>query len=310
VDGDQGLSAIEAGAGETPAPAPLRRRISAAVNRHPKLKLLLLLTPPMGWMAVVYLGALALLLASAFWRVDPLTSGLVKQWGLQNFRTLVSDPVYRAIALRTIGIAAAVTIADVALAFPLAYYAARLASARGRAVILLSITLPLWSSYLVRVYAWRVILDKGGLINWTLARLHLGGLNVSFTNWAVWITFVYLWIPFVMLPIYASLERIPDSYLEASSDMGARWGTTLRRVILPLAVPGIVAGSIFSFSLTLGDYITPTLVGNTQFIGNVVYDSQGVANNVPFAAAYALVPVAVMAVYLFGARRVRAFEAL
>jgi putative spermidine/putrescine transport system permease protein len=263
----------------------------------------------MGWMGVVYLGALALLLASAFWRVDPLTSGLVKEWGIQNFRTLVEEPVYRTVALRTAGIAAAVTVADVLLAFPLAYYAARLASRRGRAAILLSVTLPLWSSYLIRVYAWRVILDREGLVNWTLGRLQLGGLDISFTNWAVWITFVYLWLPFVMLPIYAALERVPDSYLEASADMGARWGTTLRRVILPLALPGIVAGSIFSFSLTLGDYITPGLVGNTRFIGNIVYESQGVANNVPFAAAYSLVPVAIMAIYLFVARRMRAFEA-
>ncbi len=144
----------------------------------------------------------------------------------------------------------------------------------------------------------------------TLGKLHIAGLDISFTNWAVWITFVYLWLPFVMLPMYASLERVPDSYIEASSDMGARWGTTLRRVILPLALPGIVAGSIFAFSLTLGDYIAPQLVGNTQFIGNVVYTNVGVTNNVPFAAAYALVPVAIMAVYLFIARRLHAFEAL
>ena len=288
----------------------LRRRLGAALFRRPCLRLALLLTPPMGWVGVVYLGALALLLVSAFWRVDPLTSGLVKQFTLQNFRTLLDDPVYRTIAARTVGIAAAVTVTDVVLAFPIAYYAARIASPRRRSAVLMAIVLPLWSSYLVRIYAWRVILDKGGLVNWTLGKLHLGGLNVSFTAWAVWITFCYIWLPFVILPIYASLERIPDSYLEASSDMGATWATTFRRVILPLALPGVVAGSIFSFSLTLGDYITPSVVGNTQFIGNVVYDSVGVANNVPFAAAFALVPVAIMAVYLLVARRMHAFEAL
>ena len=295
----------------TVATAPsIRHRVSAFLNRHPRLKLALLLAPPVGWLGVVYLGALAVLLISAFWRVDPLTSGLVHDFGLDNFRTLVKIPAYRAIALRTAGIAAAVTITDIVIAFPLAYYAARLASPRVRAFLLISVTLPLWSSYLVRVYAWRVILDQRGLVNWTLGKLHLGGLDISFSNWAVWITFVYLWLPFVMLPIYAALERVPDSFIDASSDMGAKWGTTFRRVILPLALPGVVAGSIFAFSLTLGDYIAPSLVGNTQFIGNVVYTNVGVANNVPFAAAYALVPVAIMAIYLFIARRLRAFEAL
>ena len=294
----------------TDQPVSLRRKLSAAINRHPRAKLILLLTPPMGWMGVVYLGALALLLASAFWRLDPLTSAVVRKAGLQNFQTLLHDSIYRKIATRTVGIAMAVTITDIVLAFPLAYYAARLASSRARAAILISVTLPLWSAYIVRVYAWRVILDESGLVNWTLRKLHIGGIDISFTNWAVWITFCYLWLPFVMLPIYAALDRIPDSYLEASSDMGAKWWSTFRRIIVPLALPGIVAGSIFSFSLTLGDYIAPNLVGNTQFIGNVVYSSVGIANNVPFAAAFALVPVAIMAVYLFVARRMKAFEAL
>jgi putative spermidine/putrescine transport system permease protein len=262
-------------------------------------------------MGVIYLGALALLLVSAFWRLDPLSLAVVHQIGLTNFRILLQDPVYRTIALRTIGISAAVTLTDIVLAFPLAYFAARLASPRTKAVVLLSVTLPLWSSYLVRIYAWRLILDSGGLMNWTLARLHVGSVNISFTSWAVWVTFSYLWLPFVFFPVYAALERIPDSYLEASTDMGARWVTTVRRVIVPLALPGIVAGSIFSFSLTLGDYITPQIVGNTQFIGNVVYNNVlGVASNLPFGAAYALVPVAVMAVYLLVARRMGAFESL
>ena len=297
-----------------PAPAPSaspRRRLSAFLNRHPRLRLALLLAPPLGWMGVVYLGALAVLLVSAFWLLDPLSLAVVHHLSLGNFRTLLHDSVYRTIALRTIGISAAVTLADITLAFPLAYHAARLATSRARAAILLSVTLPLWSSYLVRIYAWRLILDTHGLLSWTLGKVHITGLNLSYTNWAIWIAFTYLWLPFVFFPIYASLERIPSSFLEASSDMGARWPSTLRRVIIPLALPGIVAGSIFSFSLTLGDYITPTVVGNTQFIGNVVYNNVlGLASNQPFGAAFALVPIFVMAIYLLVARRMGAFESL
>jgi putative spermidine/putrescine transport system permease protein len=290
--------------------AGFRRRVSAGLHRRPGLKLILLLTPPVGWMVVVYLGALLLLFLSAFWRLDPFTSLIQRRWGLGNFRTLIRDSVYRVIALRTLSIAAAVTITDIALAFPLAYYLARIASSRARAAALLAVVLPLWSSYLVRVFAWRVLLSDNGFMNWIFQKAGLGSLQIASSNWAVWITFCYLWLPFVILPIYAALERIPSSYLEASSDLGARSWMTFRRVIWPLAFPGVVAGSIFSFSLTLGDYITPTLVGNTRFIGNVVYENVGVANNVPFAAAYALVPVAIMAIYLLIARRLRAFEAL
>jgi len=263
-------------------------------------------------MLVVYLGALALLFATAFWRLDPLTSAIQRTWGLRNFRTLVSDSVYRVITLRTAGIAAAVTLTDIALAFPVAFYAAKLATPRSRAGILVAITLPLWSSYLVRVFAWKAILAGNGVADWTVRHvLHLGSLQIGGSNWAVWLTFCYLWLPFVILPIYASLERIPDSYLEASSDLGAKSGTTLRRVILPLAFPGVVAASIFSFSLTLGDYITPTLVGNRLFIGNVVFNFvSGTANQLPLGAAFALVPVVIMAAYLWGARRLGAFEAL
>jgi putative spermidine/putrescine transport system permease protein len=263
----------------------------------------------MGWMVIVYLGALFFLLLTAFWRQDPLTALVVRQWGFQNFKTLLDIPVYRTVALRTAGIALAVTVADIALAFPVAYYAARIARPKVKTLLLLSVFLPLWSSYLVRAYSWRLILSGTGLLNWTLGKLGMS-LDVSYSNWAVWITFCYLWLPFVVIPIYAALERVPSSMVEASSDLGARWSTTFRRIIVPLALPGIVAGSIFSFSLTLGDYIVPTLVGNTQFIGNVIYQSSGVANNLPFAAAYALVPVAVMAIYLSIARRLGAFEAL
>jgi putative spermidine/putrescine transport system permease protein len=288
----------------------LRRRLSAALFRRPRVKLALLLGPPLGWMLVIYLGALAILFVSAFWRLDPFTSVIVHRWGFQNFKTLVDDPVYRTITLRTVGIAAAVTVTDVILALPIAYYAARLASRRTRSALLVALVLPLWSSYLVRAFAWRIIVSNGGLFSWIAGKLGFGPVDIGFSNWAVWITFCYLWLPFVVLPIYAALERIPSSYLDASSDLGAKGWMTFRRVIWPLAFPGVVAGSIFSFSLTLGDYIAPTLVGNTRFIGNVIYDNVGVANNVPLAAAFALVPVLIMAVYLGLARRLHAFEAL
>jgi putative spermidine/putrescine transport system permease protein len=263
-------------------------------------------------MLVVYLGALSLLLATAFWRIDPLTSAIQRTWGLQNFHTLVTDSVYRVITLRTLGISAAVALTDIMLAFPLAYYAARIATPRGRSAILVTVTLPLWSSYLVRVFAWKTILAGGGLADWTFKHvLHVGNLQLGASNWAVWLTFCYLWLPFVIFPIYASLERIPPSLLEASADLGGRAGPTFRRVILPLALPGVVAGSIFAFSLTLGDYITPTLVGNRLFIGNVVFNFvSGTANQLPLGAAFALVPVAIMAVYLFVAKKLGAFEAL
>jgi putative spermidine/putrescine transport system permease protein len=295
----------------TAAEAPsARQRFARFLARHPRVKLGFLLGPPMGWMLVVYLGALMLLFITAFWRQDPLTADIQRSWSLDNFDTLLKLDVYRTVAIRTVGLAAAVTITDIILALPIAYYAARLATPRMRTIMLLLVVLPLWSSYLVRVYAWRIILGGDGLLNWSLAKLHLGSIDVSFSNWAVWITFCYLWLPFVILPIYAALERIPSSMLEASSDLGAGWWRTFRKVILPLAFPGIVAGSIFAFSLTLGDYIAPNLVGNTQFIGTVIYQSVGVANNVPFAAAYALVPVAIMAIYLLAARKMKAFEAL
>jgi putative spermidine/putrescine transport system permease protein len=293
-----------------PVAGGMGRRASAALHRHPAVRLLMLLVPPLGWMVVVYLGTLTLLFLSAFWRLDPFTSLVQRQWGLQNFRTLLHDSVYRVIAVRTVGIAAAVTIADIALAFPLAYYAAWVARRREKAVLLVAVVLPLWSSYLVRVFAWKVILQGDGFLNWLAHRIGLGSLQLGSSNWGIWLVFTYLWLPFVALPIYAALERVPSSYLEASSDLGARGWMTFRRVVWPLALPGVVAGSIFSFSLTLGDYITPSLIGKTSFIGNVVYESVGVASNVPFAAAYALVPVGIMAVFLLVARRLRAFEAL
>ncbi len=290
-----------------------RRRTSAILWRRPWLRAGLLLAPPLAWFLLIYLAALAVLFVSAFWGVDPFTSELVKVWNVDNFRTIVESSTYRTIALRTIGVAAAVTITDALIAFPFAYYMARLASPRARAALFVLVLLPLWASYLVRVYAWRLILNRNGALNWALDKLGLPEVGVAYSVWAMWVVFSYIWLPFMILPVYAALERIPHSYIEASRDLGAKGWQTMRRVVLPLALPGLVAGSIFTFSLTLGDYITPILVGGgpgSQFIGNVVFTSVGIANNVPFAAAYATVPVLVMAAYLVVARRLGAFEAL
>jgi putative spermidine/putrescine transport system permease protein len=296
-------SAIEAAGGGA------ARRLSAVLHRHPALKLLLSLGAPLGWMLVVYLGSLFLLLLTAFWRLDVFTAEVVQDWGFANFRTLWESDVYRTIALRTAGIAAAVSVADIVLAFPLAYYAARLASPRVRNALLIAVVLPLWANYLVRVFAWRIILTPNGFLNWVTELVGLD-LQIGRSNWAIGLTSAYLWLPFTLLPIYAALERVPESLLEASGDLGARGWFTFRRVLFPLVLPGLVAGSIFSFSLTLGDYIVPELVGNTQFIGNVIYDNVGVAGNIPFAASFTLVPIAIMAIYLLLARRAGAFEAL
>jgi putative spermidine/putrescine transport system permease protein len=288
------------------------RRLQAALWRRRAAQLLLLLTPPLGWFGVVYLGSLAILLLSAFWYLDPTTSAVKHDFSLQNFQLLASEPVYRDIAVRTILVAASVTIVDIVIAFPIAYYMARIASSRVRATIFVLVLLPLWAGYLVKIYAWRIILAQGGLLEWFLGLFGQAGLNPGLSEPGMVITFCYLWLPYMILPIYAGLERIPSSVLEASADLGGRGWMTFRRVVLPLVLPAVAAGSIFTFSLTLGDYVTPLLAGgaSSQFIGNVVFDNQGVANNVPFAAAYALVPIAIMGIYLLGARRLGAFDSL
>ncbi|MHB8643057.1 MAG: ABC transporter permease [Gaiellaceae bacterium] len=280
--------------------------------RAPWLRALALLSPPVLAFLLVYVAALVALFVSAFWTVDSFTGQLIHHWTFDNFRTLWHDSAYRTIAIRTIWIAGAVTITDAVIAFPFAYFMARLASSRLRAVLFVLVLLPLWASYLARVYSWRLILNSDGLFNWSLHKVGLPSAGIAYTNTAMWIVFSYIWLPFMILPVYASLERIPHSYIEASRDLGASGFRTLRAVILPLALPGIVAGSIFTFSLTLGDYITPVLIGGTssQFIGNVVYDSVNQSSNLPFAAAFAVVPVLVMGVYLTLARRLGAFEAL
>src|ERR671936_1125385 len=288
-----------------------RLRLSGGLWRRPWLKAVALLLPPLVAFGVVYLGALADLFVSSFWEVNAFTARIEHVWTLDNFSTLIHDSVYRRIALRTIGLAAAVTLTDAVLAFPLAYYMARVAGRKTRALVFVMVLMPLWSSYLVRIYAWKTILAHDGALNWTLNRLGLPSVGLLYTNWGMWIVFSYVWLPFMILPVYAALERIPESFLEASQDLGGRGWRTLRSVILPLVLPGLVAGSIFTFSLTLGDFITPLLVGgsSSSFIGNVVEEQVG-QPNVPFAAAFATVPVVVMAISLFIARRPGAFAAL
>jgi putative spermidine/putrescine transport system permease protein len=285
--------------------------LSRLAWRMPWLRSLGQISLPVLAFVVVYVAALVALLVQSFWTTDAFTGKIVHDWSLDNFRALRDTP-YPRIVLRTVGIATAVTVTCAVLALPYAYFLARIASRRLRLALLVATVLPLWVSYLVRVYSWRLILNPAGALNWALNGLGLPDLNIAYTNWAMWLVFTYIWLPFMVLPVYAALERIPGSLIEASGDLGARGWTTFRRVTLPLAVPGVAAGSIFTFSLTLGDYIAPALVGGpgSQLIGNVVFDNIGLANNAPFAAAFACVPLAIMAVYLVVMKRLGAFENL
>jgi len=278
----------------------------------PWLRPAVLLAPPLGWFVVLYLAALATLLITAFWTIDPFTTQIVQSWNLDNFRLILTDSTYWSIIGRTVGIAALVTATDAVLAFPFAYFMARVATRRVQTLLFAAVLLPLWASYLARVYAWILILNHSGVLNWSLQSIGLPPANIGYTNTAMWLVFSYIWLPFMIIPVYAALERVPESLVEAAADLGARRWRTLRDIVLPLAAPGVVAGSIFTFSLTLGDFITPILVGgaNSTFIGNVVYANVGIANNIPFAAALSMVPLAIMAVYLFIAYRIGAFEAL
>ncbi len=279
-------------------------RLAGLFQGRPRLQVGALLAGPVGWLVIGYLGSLAVLLVAAFWTVNPLSGEVVRGFSLENFELLYNEPVYRSIIGRTVLIAALVTITDAVLAFPIAFYMAKLASRRGKAILVVAVLLPLWSSYLVKVYSWRTMLQAEGVINWALAPLGLHG--PGFGETAVWLVMSYLWLPYMILPIYAGLERIPNSLISASEDLGASPFTTFRRVILPLAFPAVVAGSIFTFALTLGDYITPRLVSNDQFIGNVIFNN--ISNNLPFASALALVPIVVMIAYLLVARKLGAFE--
>src|SRR5262245_14190536 len=280
------------------------RRLAGLFHGRPRLQVGSLLAAPVGWLVIGYLGSLAILLIAAFWSVNPVSGELQKTLSFENFETLFDEPVYRTIVGRTVLIAALVTLTDAIVAFPIAFYMAKVASRRTKAILVVAVLVPLWSSYLVKVLSWRNMLSGGGLIDWVLEPFGLGGPGLGTT--AVWLVMSYLWLPYMILPIFAGLERIPDSLISASEDLGAKPFTTFRRVILPLSFPAVVAGSIFTFALTLGDYITPRLVSNNQFIGNVVFNN--ISNNLPFAAALALVPIVVMVGYLLVARKLGAFE--
>jgi putative spermidine/putrescine transport system permease protein len=279
-------------------------RLAGLFHGRPRLQVGALLAGPVGWLVIGYLGSLAVLLIAGFWTVDPLSGEVVQGFSLENFETLVNEPVYRDIVGRTVLIAALVTVTDALLAFPIAFYMAKVASRRGKAILVVAILVPLWSSYLVKVLSWRTMLSSEGVIDWVLEPFGLHGPGYGST--AVWLVMSYLWLPYMILPIYAGLERIPNSLISASEDLGASPFTTFRRVILPLAFPAVIAGSIFTFALTLGDYITPRLVSNNQFIGNVIFNN--ISNNLPLASALALVPIVVMVAYLMVARKLGAFE--
>lgn len=279
-------------------------RLAGLFQGRPRLQVGALLAAPGAWLVILYLGSLAALLITAFWTVDPLSGEVVKGFSLENFESLVNEPVYRTIVWRTVRTAALVTLTDAVIAFPIAFYMAKVASRRGKAILVVAVLMPLWSSYLVKILSWRTMLSEDGVINWALTPLGLHGPGYGLT--AVWLVLSYLWLPYMILPIYAGLERIPNSLISASEDLGAAPVTTFRRVIFPLAFPAVVAGSIFTFSLSLGDFITPRLVSNDQFIGNTIASS--ITNDLPFAAALALIPIVVMIAYLSVARKLGAFE--
>jgi len=310
LDGDQELTAVQEAPGSRPARRdPASVRAASFLYRSPWVRLAALLAAPMVWLVVAYLGSLAVMFAAAFWSTDSFTGALIKQASWDNFRTLVEEPVYRRIALRTLGVAATVTVIDGLIALPIAVYMAKVARPRVRRLLVAAILTPLWASYLVKAYAWRILLSSDGPVDWALGPLHLSGPGYGLV--AVTLTLAYLWLPFMILPVYAGLDRVPDSLLEASADLGAPAGRTFRSVVLPLIFPALVAGSIFTFSLSLGDYITVKIVGGrTQLFGNVIFDNIGVAANLPFAAAAAVVPVAVILLYLALVRRTGALENL
>jgi putative spermidine/putrescine transport system permease protein len=301
----------------------LPRRVSRFFFRRPVLRLVLLLSPGLLWLVVLYLGSLAALLAQSFYRLEEFTGLVVKQFGLSTYRALF-ERANVDIFVRTVSMAAAVTVACAMIAFPLAYYIARNASRRTKALLYLAVLMPLWSSYLVRVYSWKLILARDGVFSWFVERMGLqpaldfllglpviGGPSLSQSSLGMFVVFVYTWLPYMILPLEAALERVPGSFLEASGDLGARPSLTFRRIVLPLALPGLVAGSIFTFSLTLGDFIIPTIIGDSSFfIGAAVFVQQGTAGNLPLAAALSVVPMVIMALYLFGAKRAGAFQAL
>ena len=287
----------------------LTQRGSGWLHRHANARLLGLLSLPAAWLVFAYLGALVAMLLAAFWTTNAFTGAIEHTTTLTNFTALVTQPVYRTIAVRSLGVAALVTIVDAVVAMPMAYYMAKVASPRVRRMLVVAVLTPLWASYLVKAYAWRVMLANGGVIDWLLAPVGLHGPGYGLL--ATVLTLSYLWLPFMVLPLFAGLERIPDTLLEASADQGARAGRTFRSIVLPLLYPALFAGALFTFSLSLGDYITVKIVGGaTQLASNVIYDNITTGGNLPFAAAAAFFPILVMVFFLVGARRTGALEEL
>ncbi len=319
-----GLTAPAPSASPTPARVAWLSRVANFLYVRPRLALAALLGPPFVWLVVIYLGSLAGLVLQSLYHLDSYSGQVVRQLTLGTYYDLLSEPENYAIVARTAGMAAAVTLGAALIAFPLAYYMARYASPRRKALLYLAVLLPLWSNYLVRVYAWEIILAKEGILGWLIHFLGLdfalngllgvpviGGPSLSTSYIGVFLVFLYIWLPYMILPIQASLERVPRSLLEASGDLGAQPFDTFRHVVLPLVMPGVVAGSIFTFSLTLGDYIIPEIFGNSSFfLGRAVYVYQGTSGNVPLAAAFTVIPIVIMAIYLIAARRLGAFDAL
>ncbi|MGW2705970.1 ABC transporter permease [Streptomyces sp. NPDC001340] len=283
------------------------RRLAGALHTRPRLRLALLLTAPLLWLTVLYLGSLTVLFVSAFWTTDSFTSQVVKVWSTDNFHALVTTPVFRQVILRSVGVALAVTALCVVIAFPVAFYTARVARPKWRPLLVVAILTPLWASYLVKVYAWRLILSEGGLADWMLGPFGLSGPGFGLT--ATVLTLTYLWLPYMILPIHTALEQLPGNLLDASADLGAKAGRTFRSVVLPMVLPSVAAGSVFTFSLSLGDYITVQIVGGkTQLVGNLVYSN--IELNLPMAAALGTVPVLVIVLYLLAIRRTGALTSL
>ena len=300
---------MRSSSGPAPAPVGRARRLASWLHAHPRAQLRLLLSAPLIWVVAVYLGSLAILLLNAFWTSDSFTGKVNPfDWSLAAFEQIIGNEVYRTIAVRTVGMALLVTVTDALLAIPIAYYMARIASPRARRFLVVAILMPLWASYLVKIFAWRSIFLGNGFLAWVLQPFGIAGPGTD-EIMNSWIVFSYLWLPYMILPIYTGLERVPNSLLEASADLGARSGTTFRRVVLPLVLPSLIAGSIFTFSLTLGDYIVPDLVSDAKFIGNVIYDNSALGN-FPIAAAYSLLPILIVIGCLLVARRLGAFDSL
>lgn len=305
-------------------PVGWMRRVASWIYRRPRTQLLLCLVPPLLWFGTVYLGSLFALLAQSFYAIDEFTATIVREPTLATYKQVFTQSANLDIILRTLSMAVAVTIACALIAFPMANYMVRYTRGRTRALFYVGVMLPMWMSYLVKVYAWRLILAKQGIVSWFFDALHMGGVldaalrlpgiggpSLSSSYLGMFIVFVYMWLPYMILPLAAALERVPRSMLQASADLGAHPGQTLRHIVLPLALPGLAAGSIFTFSLTLGDYIIPGVVGAPgYFIGMMVYQQQGTAGNVPLAAAFSVVPIVLIVIYLRLAKRAGAFDAL